>query len=114
MKQCVHSIPCGCGRCYIGETSRPLEVCIKEHKYNLTQGLLEKVKLAQYTYEGHKIYWNERNVLQIEPNTTYRKYEVSAHMSLLDHPISQPSLDISPTWTPVIAAEVKKLQLRPV
>jgi hypothetical protein len=35
-------------------------------------------------------------------------------MSLLDHPISQPSLDISPIWTPVITAEVKKLELRPV
>jgi hypothetical protein len=45
--------------------------------------------------------------LQIEPNTTYRKYKESAHMSLLDHTISQPSLDISPTWTPVITAEVK-------
>jgi hypothetical protein len=38
-KQCVYSIPRDCGRCYIGETSRPLEVRIKEHKYNLTQGL---------------------------------------------------------------------------
>jgi hypothetical protein len=35
-------------------------------------------------------------------------------MSLLDHPTSQPSLDISPIWTPVITAEVKELQLRPV
>jgi hypothetical protein len=35
-------------------------------------------------------------------------------MSLLDHPISQPSLDISPIWTAFIAAEVRKLQLRPV
>jgi hypothetical protein len=31
-------------------------------------------------------------------------------MSLLDHPIGQPSLDISPIWTPVITAEVKGLQ----
>jgi predicted GIY-YIG superfamily endonuclease len=70
----VYSIPCGCGRCYIGETSRPLEVRIKEHKYNLTGGLLEKSKLTQLTYEkGLKIYWKESKVLQIEPNTTYRK-----------------------------------------
>jgi hypothetical protein len=41
-KQCVYSIPRDCARCYIGETSRPLEVRISEHKYNLTQGLLEK------------------------------------------------------------------------
>jgi hypothetical protein len=29
-----------------GETSRLLEVRIKEHKYNLTRGLLEKSELA--------------------------------------------------------------------
>jgi hypothetical protein len=27
-KQCVYNIPCDCGRCYIGKTSRPLEVHI--------------------------------------------------------------------------------------
>jgi hypothetical protein len=99
----------------VTETSRPLEVCIKEHKYNLTQGLLEKSKLAQHAHEeGHRICWKEVKVLQIEPNTTYRKYKESAHMSLLDHPISQPSLDISPIWTPVIAAEVRKLHLHQI
>jgi hypothetical protein len=93
----VYSIPCDCGRCYIGETSGSLEVRIKEHKYNLTQGVLEKSKLAQHVYEeGHKIWWNEGKVLQIEPNTTYGKYSDSAHVSLADHAISQPSLDISP------------------
>jgi hypothetical protein len=45
---------------------------------------------------------------------TYRKYKESAHMSLVNHPISQPSLDISAIWNPVITAEFRKLQLRPV
>jgi predicted GIY-YIG superfamily endonuclease len=108
-KQCVYSIPCDCGRCYTGETRRPVKVRIKEHKYNLTQGLLEEPKLAQHAYEeGHRICWSEAKVLQTEPNTTSRKYKESAHMSLLDHPISQPSSDISPIWTPVITAEVRK------
>jgi hypothetical protein len=80
-----------------------LKVRIKERKYNLTQGLLEKSKLYQHAYEeGHKIRWNEAKVLQIKPNPTYRKYNVSAHMSLVDHPISQLSLDISPMWTPIM------------
>jgi hypothetical protein len=48
-------------------------------------------------------------VLKIETNTRYRKYKESAHMSLLDHPISQPSLDMSPIWTPVIIAEIKRI-----
>jgi hypothetical protein len=57
-KQCVYSIPCDSGRWYIGETSRPLEVRIKEHKYNPTQGLLEISKLAQHaSEESHTIYW---------------------------------------------------------
>jgi hypothetical protein len=56
MKQCVYNIPCDCGKCYIDKTSRPLEVCIKEHKYNLSPGLLEKSNLAQHAYEeGQKL-----------------------------------------------------------
>jgi hypothetical protein len=39
------------GRYYIGETSRPIEVHIKEHKYNLIQGMIEKSKVAQHAYE---------------------------------------------------------------
>jgi hypothetical protein len=66
--------------------------------------LLEKSKIAQHAYEedeeGHKIFWNKARVLLIEPNTTCRKYKESARMSLLDNPISQSNLDISPIWTP--------------
>jgi hypothetical protein len=35
-------------------------------------------------------------------------------MSLVDHPSTQPSLDISPIWTSIITAEVKELPLCPV
>jgi predicted GIY-YIG superfamily endonuclease len=98
-KQCVY-ITCDCDRCYIGKTSRLLEVRIKEHKYNRTQSLLEKSKLAQHTYEeSHKICWNEAKAL---PKTTYRKYSESAHMSLVNHPI------ISPIWTPLLQQKQKK------
>jgi hypothetical protein len=58
--------------------------------------------------EGHKICWNQAKVSHIEPNTTYRNHKEYAHMSLVDHPISQPSLDTSPIWTPIIAAEFRK------
>jgi hypothetical protein len=40
--QCIYSIPCECGRSYIGETSSPLAVRLREHRHNLQQGLLEK------------------------------------------------------------------------
>jgi hypothetical protein len=91
------------GRCYVGETGRPFEVHIKDYKYNLTEGLLAKSKLAQHVHEeGHEICWNEA-VLQIKSNATYRKYREPTPMSLIDNLISQLSLEISPIWTPVIA-----------
>jgi hypothetical protein len=41
------------------------KVCLKN---------LKKLKLAKHAYEeGHKIHWKDMKVLQIEPDTTYRK-----------------------------------------
>ncbi|PNF31038.1 hypothetical protein B7P43_G17855, partial [Cryptotermes secundus] len=37
--QYVYSIPCECGRSYIGETGRPLAVRLREHRHNLKEGL---------------------------------------------------------------------------
>jgi hypothetical protein len=71
-KQCGYNIPCDWGRCNICETSRPLEVRLNEHKYNLTQYLLQKSKLTRFAYKGsHKMCWKEAKVLQIEPNAIY-------------------------------------------
>jgi hypothetical protein len=56
---------------------------------------------------------SEKQILRLVP-TQKHKYKESAHMSLIDHPISESSLDISPIWTPIITAEVKELQLRPL
>jgi hypothetical protein len=50
---------------------------------------MSKKKTTRYV--GKK----EGKVLQIEPNTIDMEYSESAHMCLIDHQISQPSLDIS-------------------
>jgi hypothetical protein len=82
-----------------------LEVCLRprEHRHNLQQDLLEKSELAQHAYEeGHKVGWDDARILEIESNSRYRKYKESAHMACLTNPTSQPSLDISPIWIPLI------------
>jgi hypothetical protein len=48
---CVYSIPCECVRSYIDETGIPLAVRLREQRYNLEEGLVEKFKLAQHAYE---------------------------------------------------------------
>jgi hypothetical protein len=104
IRHCIYSIPCECGRCYIGETGRPLGVRLKEHQLNLKQGLLQNSKLTQHAYEGHCIGW--KRVLQVEPSVIWRKYKESTHMTCSTEPISQPSVGISPIWTTLISKEV--------
>jgi hypothetical protein len=65
--------------------------------------------LAQHAYEeGHRVNWDEARVLEIDSNSRYRKYKESAYIACITNPISQPSLDISPIWSPLIKEEVKK------
>jgi hypothetical protein len=68
------------------------------------KGLLKKSKLAQYAYEEcYRLGWDEAQILNIESNRRHRKYRESAHMAYLTHSVSQPSLDISPIWIPLIS-----------
>jgi hypothetical protein len=104
---CLCSIPCECGRSYIGETGRPPAVRIREHRHNLKEILLEKSGLAQHAYEeGHRVRWDEARILEIESNSKHRKYKRSAHMTCSTNPISQHSLEISPVWISLINKEV--------
>jgi hypothetical protein len=101
--QWIYNIPCECGRSYIGETGRPLALRLREHRHSLQQGLLEKLKLAHHAYEeGHRVGRDDARIWEIESNSRYRKYKESVHMECLTNPISQPSLDISHIWIPLI------------
>jgi hypothetical protein len=64
-----------------------------------------------HTRKATKYVGMKRRSCRLRPNTTYKEYKESAHMSLIDHPISHHSLDISPIWTPVNRAEVKNRHL---
>jgi hypothetical protein len=39
--QCINTIPCECGRSYIGEKCRHPAVRLREHRHNLQQSFLE-------------------------------------------------------------------------
>jgi hypothetical protein len=68
--QCIYSIPCECGRSYIGITGRPLAMWLLEHRYNLKECLIEKSNLAYPVYEeDHMVGWDEARILEIESNS---------------------------------------------
>jgi hypothetical protein len=113
--QCIYRIPCEYSRNYIGETGRPLAVRLREHRHRLQRCLLEKSKLAERAYEeGHRVGWDDARILEIGSNSRYRKHKESVPVACLTNPISQPSLDISPFWFPLISNEVSKSQRRSV
>jgi hypothetical protein len=88
-------------------------VRIREHRHNLRAGPLQKSKLAQHAYEeGHRVGWDEARILEIESNSRYRKYKISAHMACSTDPISQPSFEISPIWVPLVSKDVSKSKER--
>lgn len=102
-KNVVYSIPCECDRDYIGETKRPLEVRIKEHKNNTQKGETAKSKLAKHAWENeHRFKWKEAKILHTESHYYKRKFIEAALIKLNKEPISQSSIEIRPLWLPFI------------
>jgi hypothetical protein len=95
--------------CYIGERGKPFGLRLGEHTNSLKQGLMEKSRLAKHAYEEwHRIQWKE--TVQTEANNICKMYKEAAHMACIMNPISQPSLEISPIWIPLIREKVSRLQ----
>lgn len=111
-KNCVYSVPCQCGREYIGETSRPLRVRLQEHKSNINNGETDRSKIAEHVWEHyHQIDWDEAKILAKEENTTRRKLKEATYIALANQPISQASLEIKPIWMPILRQEQRRLPI---
>ncbi|KAJ8917059.1 hypothetical protein NQ315_012978 [Exocentrus adspersus] len=82
-KNCIYQIPCQCGKHYIGETSRPLDVRIKEHKNYVRNYQVDRSNLAQHVWDNHhQINWKEASIIQKEQNFGKRKLKESACIQL--------------------------------
>lgn len=108
-KNCIYSIKCSCSREYIGETKRPLNIRIKEHKENTRKGLTDKSKIAQHCWsENHNMCWNEASIIHRESHPYKRKIIEASYIKLADQPISQSSIEIRPLWLPILKKELKR------
>jgi hypothetical protein len=109
---CVHNIPCDCGRCYIGETSRLLEVRIKKHKYSLPKFCLKNQNWPNMSTKNSTKYVGKKRRSCRLNQTQHTGNTRNLPTSLIDHLISQPRLDISNLDSRYIR-RWKKLQLCP-
>jgi hypothetical protein len=110
-KDLVYRIPCECGAKYVGETGRPLEVRVNEHKRNWQKMKREKEEglevdtiislLACHAIEqDHQVLWDDVKILAKEPNRKRRKIHEAAAMYLEEEVFSQPSCELAALWNP--------------
>ena len=111
-KNCIYEIPCECGKSYIGETMRPLEVRVKEHQKHTLRGETDRSGAADHAWkQGHHMKWSEARIVHREHHWRKRKFKEAAIINQNEDCISKPSLDIRNVWKPMLSR--CKLKLRP-
>ena len=70
----VYCIPCAmCPAVYVGQTSRPLETRLKEHKDPVKHAKTEVSAVAEHVWKGnHQVDFQRTSVLAQEPDTSQR------------------------------------------
>ena len=64
MHKGVYSIPCSCGKVYIGETGRSMKVSFKEHSADIKLNIIKKSTLAMHSFKtNHHIYLENGNII---------------------------------------------------
>jgi hypothetical protein len=102
-KNCIYSIPCKCRKKYIGETGRPLNTRITKHKCNTRMGEISKSKIAEHSRnEDHRIQWNKVEIMHKEEKRIIRKLKKSVFKRTTEQAISQPSIEVSYIWLPLL------------
>jgi hypothetical protein len=92
-KDLIYKIPCECGAKYIGETGRPLDIRVSEHRRNLLKLDREREKegdeaataslLASHAVEHNlQVNWEEATIMDKESNTRKRKIHEAAAMHI--------------------------------
>jgi predicted GIY-YIG superfamily endonuclease/uncharacterized protein (UPF0335 family) len=112
MKNCVYRIPCECGQSYVGETLRPLETRIKEHRNHTLKGETNRSGAADHAWTyGHHLQWSEAKIILKEEHWRKRKFKEAAVINQNSDCFSKASLDIRNIWKPLLSS--CKLSLRP-
>jgi predicted GIY-YIG superfamily endonuclease len=68
LREGVHQVPCSCGKYYIGETCRSLNVRLREHQRAATKKQYKASAIAEHVWSepGHKAIFEEGRVIAQE------------------------------------------------
>ena len=80
IKGVVYRIGCSCGKTYIGETGRNLDIRLKEHKRAVKMDNQNNGIAVHVNKTLHDIEWNNAEILEQESNWTKRKVKEALHI----------------------------------
>ena len=104
-KNCVYSIPCGCGKAYKGETCRLLKIRLEEHRKTVVRGKIEKSATMEHIWKekgNHLPLWDEVKIIDRDEPWRFSRLKESVHMLGYSDLFRRPSIEINTIWEPII------------
>lgn len=97
-------IPCSCSKEYIGETSRSLNIRIKEHTADLRRDRTSKSALAEHVHSSsHYIYMEKVKLVRKDDHYLKRKIKEAIEIGKKKNHLNwDDGLKLSNTWKPLL------------
>jgi hypothetical protein len=99
----VYRIPCECGRVYIGQTGRSVDIRVKEHQRHIRVEHPDKSAVAEHCInQGHRIQFHDASILATK--TRYMDRIVREAIEIEFHPYNinrEGGFCLSKSWKPL-------------
>ncbi|KAI5692681.1 hypothetical protein M8J77_022402 [Diaphorina citri] len=108
-KGSIYCIPLSCGKRYVGESGRPLNVRLKEHKDKIRKGGTTGSYLVQHLdgCSNCQVDWTNVTTLTREQHTKKRKIIETGIINSSENAISSASVDVHDMWLPFFKQKFK-------